>query len=453
MLSLNARLLIAASVVLVAFLGLTGFTLDKAFRQSALAAVRDRLQTQIYGLLGAADVDATNDLELPLALPEARFSTPASGLYGQVTDGSGGSVWRSPSLLGLRVPFPQGQQPGTSQFSEIRASDGQAFFAMAFAVTWELEPGKERRYTFQVAETRNQFAGQVAGFRRSLWGWLAGAALVLLAVQGVILRWSLAPLRQVAREIAEIESGRGSLLTGRYPKELRHLTDNLNALIESGRTRLERYRNALGDLAHSLKTPLAVLRGTVEGEPGPQELKEVVEEQVDRMDQTVHYQLQRAAASGRTALTAPLPVAPIVRKVTSSLTKVYADKAVQLQLAVDAEARFRGDQGDLMEILGNLADNAWKWSHGRVTLRAHGADEDSGTPPGLVMEVEDDGPGIPHGKADEILGRGVRADPHTEGHGIGLAVVRELVEQVYGGNLHIDRSPLGGARVRVTLPN
>ncbi len=452
MLSLNARLLIAASVVLVAFLGLTGLTLDKAFRRSALAAVHDRLQTRIYGLLGAADVDASNRLELPQALPEGRFSTPGSGLYGQVTDAGGRVIWRSLSLLGLRVPFPQAQQPGTRRFSETRAPDGTEFFAMAFAVTWELGPGEEQRYTFQVAETRDQFAGQVAGFRRSLWGWLAGAALVLLAVQGMILRWSLAPLRQVAREIAEIESGHGSLLKGRYPKELRHLTDNLNALIESGRTRLERYRNSLGDLAHSLKTPLAVLRGTVEGDPGPQDLKEVVQEQVDRMDQTVHYQLQRAAASGRTALTAPLPVAPIARKLTSSLTKVYADKAVQLQLAVDAETSFHGDQGDLMEILGNLADNAWKWSRGRVTLRAHGADETSGEPPGLVLEVEDDGPGIPRGKASEILGRGVRADPHTEGHGIGLAVVRELVEQVYGGNLHIDRSSLGGARVRITLP-
>jgi len=446
MLSLNARLLIAASVVLVAFLGLTGFTLDRAFRDSAMTATRDRLQAQVYALLSAADVDDNEQLRLPEALPEPRFSTPGSGLYAQVMNGEGHTVWHSPSTIGTAVDFPPARQPGAMQFQESKSASGVPLFTTVFAVTWETGPGRERHFVFQVAESHRSFDNQVGGFRRSLWGWLAAATMVLLAVQGSILRWSLGPLRRVARQVNEIGAGTRTTLTGEYPKELRLLTTSLNALITSSHAHLERYRNALGDLAHSLKTPLAVLRGAVEsGGPTP-ELSQSVQEQVERMDQTVQYQLQRAAASGRTALTAPIPVEPVLRKIIDSLHKVYAEKSLKPTVEIVAETTFSGDEGDLMEIVGNLADNAWKWAHRRLAIRAHNTDG------ALVMEVEDDGPGIPAEYLAAILERGVRADPTTAGHGIGLAVVKELVEAVYGGTLQIDNGPLGGARTHVTIP-
>ncbi len=446
MLSLNARLLIAASVVLVAFLGLTGFALDRAFRDGAMAATRDRLQAQVYALLSAADVDDSEQLRLPEALPEPRFSTPASGLYAQVMNGEGQTVWRSPSTIGIAIDFPAAREPGSMQFEQSKSADGVALFTTVFAVTWETGQGRERHFVFQVAESHQNFDNQVGGFRRSLWGWLAAATMVLLAVQGSILRWSLGPLRRVAREVNEIEAGIRTTLAGEYPKELRLLTASLNALITSSHAHLERYRNALGDLAHSLKTPLAVLRGAVEsGGPTP-ELRQSVQDQVERMDQTVQYQLQRAAASGRTALTAPIPVEPIVRKILDSLHKVYAEKSLEPIVEITAQTTFSGDEGDLMEILGNLADNAWKWARCRLAIRAHNTDG------ALVMEVEDDGPGIPVEHVAAILKRGVRADPSTAGHGIGLAVVTELVETVYGGRLQIDSGALGGTRTQVTIP-
>ncbi len=448
--SLSGRLRIAASVVLVAFLGLTGLSLDRAFRDSALAAVQDRLQAQLYMLLGAANLDAFNRLTLPQTLPEARFSTPDSGLYADVMDSPGNLVWYSPSLLGRALPFfPAVRSPGDTQFAPLESSDGAPLFVLAFTVSWEIDRSHYQIYTFRVAENRQNFDDQVWSFRRGLWGWLLASTAVLLAAQGLILRWSLKPLRRVAAEIKAIETGQRSKLSSGYPDELQPLTMNLNALLGQSHAHLERYRNALGDLAHSLKTPLAVLRGALETGADPAELRQTLAEQVERMNRTVDYQLQRAAASGRIALSAPLPVAPVARKILDSLAKVYAERALQLNSEVAAATAFYGDEGDLLEILGNLADNACKWCRRQVVMRAYPADHGGRTE--LVVEVEDDGPGIAPEQAPLLLRRGQRADPSVAGHGIGLAVVRDLVEEVYYGRLEIGRGNLGGARVRAHL--
>ncbi len=448
MASLSGRLLVAASVVLAGFLGLTGLALDRAFRDSALEAVQDRLQAQVYMLLGAAGFDpVSRRLLLPEALPEARFSSPGSGLYAAVFDETGALLWRSPSMLGMEIPFPVPRLPGQGYFEQVFSSDAAPLLTLGFAVSWEVEPGVYRGYRFGVAEHRRTFDAQLGGFRQGLWGWLAASALMLLVVQGAILRWGLRPLRRVARELTDIEAGRRDQLTGSYPRELRRLTENLNALIRQNQTHLERYRNALGDLAHSLKTPLAVLRGTVADANTSEDLRRQVAEQVERMNRTVDYQLQRAAASGRVALASPLAVPPLANRIISALAKVYVGKQLTLDVQVDEQARFQGDEGDFMEIFGNLADNACKWAVQRVTVRARPVGEGLG----LLLEVEDDGPGIPEDRRRLILDRGARADPATPGHGIGLAVVRELVEEVYRGRLEIDRSVLGGARVTVRL--
>ncbi|CDH43883.1 MAG: two-component sensor histidine kinase [Candidatus Competibacteraceae bacterium] len=448
--SLSGRLRIAASVVLVAFLGLTGLSLDRAFRDSALAAVQDRLQAQLYLLLGAANLDAFNRLTLPQALPEARFSTPDSGLYADVMDSPGNLVWYSPSLLGRALPFfPAVRSPGDTQFAPLESSDGTPLLVLAFTVSWEIDRSHYQIYTFRVAENRQNFDDQVWSFRRGLWGWLLASTAVLLAAQGLILRWSLKPLRRVAAEIKAIETGQRSTLSSGYPAELQPLTMNLNALLGQSHAHLERYRNALGDLAHSLKTPLAVLRGTLETGAEPAELRQTLAEQVERMNRTVDYQLQRAAASGRIALSAPLPVAPVARKILDSLAKVYAERALQFNSEIAAATVFYGDEGDLLEILGNLADNACKWCQRQIVVRAYPADH--GGRMELVVEVEDDGPGIAPEQAPLLLNRGQRADPSVAGHGIGLAVVRDLVEEVYYGRLEIGHGTLGGARVRAQL--
>ncbi len=446
-LSLNARLLIAASVVLTAFLGLTGLTLDRAFRDSAETQMRAALRVQIFALLAAADLDRQERLVVPERLPEARYGTPGSGLYAQINAASGALIWRSPSMLGLSLPFQPVYRTGVTVFQDFGGANGSRYFAVGLSVLWEASPQKSYGYTFYVAEQSGAFDALVRGFRQGLWGWLLGAALVLLAVQGFIWRWGLAPLRRVAIEIAEIEAGRQAELRGLYPPELGLLTERLNTLLRNRGAHLERYRHALADLAHSFKTPLAVLRGALEDRETPAALQALLREQVDGLNKAVEYQLQRAAASGRTVLARPIAVQPVVQKLERTLAKVHADKDLRFDIRVAPGLRFHGDEGDLTEVLGNLLDNACKWVRRVVALRARSDDGDAR----LLFEVEDDGPGIPAEARPAIGRRGVRADPSIDGHGIGLAVVREIVEGVYGGRLDIGSGERQGTLVRVWL--
>ena len=446
MMSLNARLLLAASIVLAAFLSLTGYALDRAFSDSGIVAVKERLQTEIYSLLAAADSDDVSTLIMPGSHPDNRFSTPASGLYAEIISDRGDLIWRSGSMLGIEIPFDRIKQKGVPTFSEVAAKDGTRLYTLGLGVMWEVAPFIVRGYTFNVAETKEHFAKERKRFRKSLATWLGAAVIALLLVQAIILRWGLAPLRKVASEVAEIEAGRKDELSSEYPREIELLVTNLNALIRSSNSQLKRYRNALGDLAHSLKTPLAVLRNVVENDNLPQKPKQTVSEQIKRLDKTVEYQLQRAVASGRKALAAPISINDVTQKLLNTFRKVYVDKQINFHINLDPDLKFIGDEGDLMELLGNLMDNACKCCQSQVRVSAFISNDNK-----LTVLVEDDGPGIAKEEREAILKRGVRGDLQVEGHGIGMAVVRNLVEEVYRGKLRLEVSELGGAKIAVEV--
>lgn len=444
--SLYARVTLAALLVLALFLGLAGWTLERAFRDSAAAAARERLQAQVYGLLAAADLDAEQRLVLPERLPEERFQRPGSGLYGQVLQANGEIAWRSPSQLLQAMPDPPLLAPGEWRFQRLQGKDGQ-WFQLALGIRWELER-EGLDFTVAVGEDLETYQAQLDEFRHSLWTWFAALAAGLLLALVLVLRWGLRPLGQVARDLAAVEAGQRDDLTGRYPRELRGLTDNLNALLRSERGRLQRYRDGLADLAHSLKTPLAILRGGLESGISRDEAQALIREQTGRMDQIVSYQLQRAATSGRSALLPPVALVPLLQRLQQSLGKVYGQRGLQLDLQADPALRCRADEGDLMELCGNLIDNACKWARGRVRIEAAAQADGAG----VELRIEDDGPGIPADQRAAVLGRGVRADSAMPGQGIGLAVVHDIVA-AYGGTLAIDQSlDLGGARIRVRLP-
>jgi two-component system sensor histidine kinase PhoQ len=229
------------------------------------------------------------------------------------------------------------------------------------------------------------------------------------------------------------------------------LTTSLNTLVHNERERRERYRHALDDLAHSLKTPLAVLRGASEASAAPAELDTAVRAQVDRMAEIVDYQLRRASTAGRSVMAATVPVAAVARKVVDALAKAYRDKQVRCRIDIDPALRFHGDEGDLMELLGNLLDNAHKWCRHEVRLEARALATAAAASARLSIRVEDDGPGFPAAEGDRLFERGMRADQVREGHGIGLAVVRDIV-RVYEGTVALGKSgALGGAEVTVSL--
>jgi two-component system sensor histidine kinase PhoQ len=261
----------------------------------------------------------------------------------------------------------------------------------------------------------------------------------------LVLRWSLTPLRKVARDLSRVERGEVDHLPGVYPGELERLTTSLNEFIESERDQRARYRNTLSDLAHSLKTPLAVMRNELEND-GDRGLREVVEEQVARMNDIVAYQLSRAATSGHKTFAQAIELDDPAEEIVRGLEKVYIDKHILCEFDIDPTSRFFGEQGDLMELLGNLLENAFKWAGHRVMLTARRVGPAHARRPGLEIIVEDDGPGIPEDQVDRLLQRGVRGDERVQGHGIGLSIVQDIV-RAHRGELIVDRSPeLNGAR-------
>jgi len=433
--------------VLVAFLGLTAIALNRAFRDSAETAVEEQLKGHIYALLGAAEVDAEGRLRFPIELPDPRFSKPDSGLYAQVEGEGGAFKWHSPSMVGRSMQQIYQVKPGEWQFRRTSAPDD--LFVINFRVLWENNEGSELAYSLTVSESTAGLVSQVESFRLTMFLWLGGSALILLIVQVAVLNWGLSPLRQVAVDLKRIEGGDANALEGEYPRELIGLTQNINSLIDHGRTRQERYRNSLGDLAHSLKTPLAVLQGAMDADDD-ESMRLALREQLPRMDDIVRYQLQRASVSGRSDVTRAQAVPPVVAKIVATLQKVYRDKKVECIQKMDANARFFGDEGDLMEFLGNLLENAFKYCLTTVLVRVETQKVDSGIRQPLWIVIEDDGPGIPPSEQERVLGRGERQDQHLPGQGIGLSVANDII-RLYGGELEIRSSRLGGATITIAF--
>jgi two-component system, OmpR family, sensor histidine kinase PhoQ len=443
--SLRTRILFTASLVLVTFLGCASVLLDRAFRESALNSVEDRLRGRIFMLIGAADFDADDDKSMIDSLPDSSLSIPGSGNYARIVSRSGDARWESRSLLGVEPEYPAPVESGQWRLERIRASTGEQLFSLAYSIIWEgAGDNNPIHFVIQACENQRLYLNTVGRFRRSLWLWFAALSVTLLVVQALNLSWGLRPLRSVEDEVRAIEQGRSDHIAGEYPSELTSLTRNLNKLITHNREHLQRYRNALGDLAHSIKTPLAILRNHFEFDTNTS-LADPVLEQLERLDRTVEYQLHRAATAGRSLLSPPLAVAPVVERIVDSLHKVHAHRELEITMTVDPGAVFLGDEGDLMEIIGNLADNGCKWAQRRVDIRVTSLPIST-----LRIDVADDGPGIPDDQLEVLLQRGAKLDHSVEGHGIGLAIVREMVEDVYRGHLGFETSNEGTmARVEI----
>ena len=435
--SLRARLMLGAALMLIVFLAGAGWAVQRAHEASVRAARFAQLQSTVYLLLAAAEVDATGALVMPAAFPEPRLSLPGSGLYASIVNLARGQTWRSASTVGAEAPLLRDVATGQWRYEVARAG-GRDYLAVATGVSWAGSAGPVP-LVLSVFEDKAEFDREIAVFERTSWAWLGGAALLLLASQTVLLRWGLAPLGRATREVRAIEQGEQTAVEGRYPVEVAALTDNLNALIAQERQRQTRYREALSFLAHSLKTPLAVLR-TALGEPA--QLPATVAAQVTRMDDIVQHQLGRAAASGASRFVPALPLAPVLERIRDSLAKVYADKGLVFALDCAPALAWRIDEGDAFELLGNLMDNAAKWARRRVAVSVS---RDGNR---LLLRIDDDGPGF--GDTRAILQLHVRGDERVPGHGVGLAVVNDLVAS-HGGELTLSRSETGGGRVDIVL--
>lgn len=454
---MQARQLLAASLGLVAFLALAGYALDRAFIDTAESNLRQRLSS--YALAYAEGIEFLRDgsLYVPDTPPDPRLERPGSGLYAEIMLPNG--RWQSHSMHGPKLPDGTMLEPRTETFSgplaitELGGGGGEVY-RYGYGLVWSIEDPMqvEFPYTIYIMEDTSALSRQLQVFRRALWGYLGGAGLILLLLQGVVLRWSLRPLHRVVTELSRVQRGLASRMSPHHPRELELLTDSINAFIESERENLDRQRHTLADLAHSLKTPLAVLRARLDDDASEAELRDEVDQQLRRMNELVSYQLSRAASGGHVLFAAPIAIEPHAESIVRGLEKVYAGKGVLCEFDIDPEAAFHGDLGDLHELLGNLLENAFKWADKRVFLCAKPGDTAVNRRPGLWLAVDDDGAGIESEQIDRVLQRGVRGDERVQGHGIGLAIVQDIVRS-YRGTLDVSRSPeLGGARFEVKFP-
>ncbi|MGH8205075.1 MAG: ATP-binding protein, partial [Steroidobacteraceae bacterium] len=338
--------------------------------------------------------------------------------------------------------------PGERRLERAELADGTPVLGLSLGIRWEPGEGEPRDFVVRAAQSLVPWGRELLAVRTGLVTGSILLSLLLLGGLAIALGISLGPLRRLENEIVDIEAGRRDALGTGWPRELAGVTGNLNALLVGERKRLERYRATLGNLAHSLKTPLAALRSLLEqGETG----RAALEPQLDRMQAIVQHQLKRAVFGGGGATLIDLAVQEPLDQLRSALAKVYADKGVTATLAVAPGTAYPIDAGDFLELAGNLMDNASKYCRRTIAVRATPWTAAGWRRPGLVLEIEDDGSGIPPEERARVLERGARADESVPGQGIGLASAREIAA-AYSGTLEIGESRLGGARVCVRLP-
>ncbi len=454
--SLSRRQLIAAAFGLLAFLAFVGYALDRAFEQAAEQSVKSRMQGYAIAYAAGIDVDVTGALLPPALAPDRRLEMPGSGLYVQIVQPGG--TWSS--ISAMRVNLPQGKllplQEEVFDGPLRITADGDVLgtqvyrYGRSFAM--EYGNGQQARYTVYVIEDTRPFRALMNVFRQYMWRYLLLAGLVLILLQMLTLRWSLQPLRRVVAELSNVRQGRARQMTGAHPRELAPLVGSINELIESERNNLQRQRNVMSDLAHSLKTPLAVMRTQLEANDDEAALRAGFNTQLNRMNDIVSYQLGRARSGGHSLYAAPIEIMRYAEEISRGLEKVYAQKGIFCEFDVDENARFYGEPGDLQELLGNLLENAFKWAESRVLLTVAGMASSNGLRPGVLIAVEDDGPGIEQEKIHLVLQRGVRGDERVQGHGIGLSIVQDIIHN-YAGLLNVGRSQeLGGARFEARIP-
>lgn len=436
--SLSGRLVAAALIWLLVLLLVGGWVLAWAFRDSVEQEFGQRLDAMVRATIAATEIGADGVTVADRPLGDPRFDQIYSGWYWQVSPPKG-PVLRSRSLWDQVLPTTH-----DAQDVEFRHADGPKGERLLVA---------ER--DIQMADTRGivhvliaaDLAEVSAGVRR--FHLLLASALGLLGLGMAVavliqVRFGLRPLRGMMTDLEAIRRGERPRLSGRYPQEVAPLAAAMNGVLDKDAELIERARTHVGNLAHGLKTPLAVIQAEMSAQPD----RRVVANQVEAMRRLIEHHLGRASAVAGTGRVVGerVAVGPIAADIANALNKVFADRALSLSVEVADDISFHGHAEDLAEMLGNLMENACKWAQHQVRVEALAATED-----GVILIVEDDGPGLTPEQAEAASCRGKRLDEMTEGWGLGLSIVADLVA-VNGGSLDFGRSALGGLEVRLHLP-
>jgi len=441
--SLRLRLIVMAALVMAVSLGLVGLVLDAAFHKSSEAGLRARMESLVYVVLAATEVGDDGSVSVEDDPGDPRLSQPGSGIYALVHGEH--DEWNSPSSLGVNLPTLPSIEPGGTQF--LPPDEQVGFYTFRYGVAFELPDGQLAPVTVTILASPQEHEQEVKVFRAGMSRSLGAVGVILVLAQLLFLTLGLKPLRRITRDIAGIESGNLQHIEDNYPQELEPLIRNINHLLDTEKANQTRYSNALDSLAHSLKTPLSVIRSSLPANTAAR--SEAIDHAVSDMQHLIATRLQRAAASTRRTMAQAVDVKAQVDRLILSLQRVYSQDLINIDAIIEPGLVFCGEKRDLLELVGNLLDNACKYGNGQVRLSAQLLDS-ANARAGINLQVEDNGPGIPKGQSEQLLRRGVRGDERVEGHGLGLAIVLEIVS-AYDGEINIQRSDLGGAHISVNL--
>jgi signal transduction histidine kinase len=450
--SLAFRLFLWATGLTVVVLIVTGIALSSLYRHAVERAFDLRLDVYLRTLVAdVASPDEGTD-KFPQSIGEPLFELPLSGWYWQVTRldtpkpelHSSRSLWDSnlPRVPAVEDASAGGYRKGYAQGPEdVRLR----------LVERNVDLGDEGRYLIQVAGDASEIDEEMLSFDRTIgaiFTALAGALLLTTALQ---VRFGLSPLKRISESLAAIRSGRAERLEGEFPVEIAPLARETNALIDANREIVERARTHVGNLAHALKTPLSVIVNEAGARPGDP-LAQKVLEQADIMRDQVERQLERARLAARSTVVGTLiDVPPVVTALARTMEKLHRERDIAIAVDVPEHARFRGEEQDLEEMIGNLVDNACKWAQARVAIEVLAETPAGESKPRVRVIVDDDGPGLSPAERERVAQRGQRLDESKPGSGLGLSIVVELAN-LYGGVLTLGTAPIGGLRAELALP-
>jgi signal transduction histidine kinase len=451
--SLAFRLFAGAAAWALVLLLLGAVALTTLYQRSVLRTLDQRLESVVDALVAAAETDPAGDVVLARRPSDVAYDRVFSGRYWQIVENGeaeeGGdvlavsrSLWDEVLIPPAEIVSAANQDPGTPFTADSKGPSGEPLRVTGQAIQLS---GRTGLVLVLAAEDRRPADRDVRNFAIVSGGMFLGFAAAIAAGVFFQVRIGLAPVLRMRDSVAEVREGQTQRVDGQFPAELQPLADELNAMLDHSRELVERSRTHVGNLAHALKTPIAVLKNEAHTHDGP--LADMVDKQTSVMTSQVEHHLRRArAAAHAKAIGARTDVAPTVKDLARTLEKINKAKGLTIKAEAPDELRFKGERQDLDEMVGNLMDNACKWARSTVTVRAERTGERS-----LAITIEDDGPGLDEAECEAALKRGVRLDEQAPGSGLGLAIVGDLA-RAYDGELTLGRSEMGGLSARIMLP-
>jgi signal transduction histidine kinase len=465
--SLAARLLTIA-LVSVTGLVVVGWIAYAQFNRQLLSLLIDpEIQSVADNLIGNAGPGLSGELALQDVPYDPRYSQPLSGRYFQIArvhdpDGRLDVQVISPSLFDTTIRLDPTLQrsltaltaPRGPHFVDVEGPDRVPLRAI---VRVEQIPRLQGRFLFVVGVAPQAIIAPAANLvGLAFAAFVAFCAMMVAAVTVLQVRIGLEPLRQLQRDIADVRRGQAERLAGEYPAELQPVTQELNALVDHNREVVERARRHVGNLAHALKTPIAVLKNATSGASSGDDT--VMKQSIEEMEGFVERQLRRARVAARAEARAGpqaatiayrTPVLQNLQDLVFMMEQKYDHvKAVDISIEAESDVTFRGEREDLLEMVANLLDNACKYGKSTVIVRLLPSFQSNGL---FEIVVEDDGPGLSEPDIERAMARGARLDEAAPGQGLGLSILKETVD-LYGGQLLFERGHLGGLKARLLLP-